>query len=402
MANYLLAWEFGEGLGHAGRLKPLAQALEHRGHHCTLMLRDLVQTHAVLHDTPWPRLQAPLWLYRTQGLPEPAVSLAEILLGQGYLNPEHLAAQIQGWLAAFKLARTDVVVGDYAPTALLAAHIAGIASAAIGIGFYMPPPSQPMPAFRDWEPIAPGRVAHAEAHALASVNAVLKIHGKAPLPGLAPLYQGSQPLLCTWPELDHYGRVNLPSGQSWHGPNFFLSKSGLTPAWPKAFGPKVFAYLKSGHPDHVAVLQALVARGCATVCYLPEVAAGKPPPVQAACLRYAMQPVNLTQVCAAADLVVCHAGEATLVQALLAGVPVLLLPMQAEQFLMARCVDQLGAGINAAQRARPTRFEPLLSELLNQQHIRQQAQAFAHRHADFDHATQVETLVDIFESLLTR
>ena len=48
MARFMFAWEHGGGLGHAGRLKPLALALRQRGHDCALQLRDLVQTRQLL------------------------------------------------------------------------------------------------------------------------------------------------------------------------------------------------------------------------------------------------------------------------------------------------------------------------------------------------------------------
>lgn len=409
MANYLIGWELGGGLGHAGRLKPLAAGLQARGHGVTLWLRDLVQTERLLADVPLPRLQAPLWQHRTVGVPEPQVSLAEILLGCGYLQADHLDALVQGWLAALRLCRADAVLVDYAPTALLAARIAGLPAASIGMGFWLPPAQSPIPAFRDWEPVAPGRVAQAEQRVLASVNSVLQRHGAAPLPALWHLFGGDMPLLCSWPEIDHYPRAPAEAVQ-WLGPNF-LPDAGLAPQWPAGAvtagagagaagaGPAVFAYLKAGHPDHALVLQALVGLGCRVLCYMPEVCAGLKPPVSSPKLHYASGPVDLAQAFAQADLCVCHAGQATLVQALLAGVPLLLLPMQAEQFLMARQVERFGAGINAALLRRPTNFKAVLAPLLADGPQRRAAQDFARRHQGFSHAAQVQDLLDRLQTL---
>ena len=207
MANFLLGWELGGGLGHAGRLKPLAAGLQARGHGVTMWLRDLVQTERLLADLPVPRLQAPVWLHRTVGVPEPQVSLAEILLGFGYLQPHTLQPLVQGWLAALRLSRADAMLVDYAPTALVAARIAGVPAASVGMGFWLPPAQVPIPAFRDWQPIAPGRVARAEQQVLASINGVLRHYGTAPLPALWQLFGGDLPLLCSWPEIDHYPRA---------------------------------------------------------------------------------------------------------------------------------------------------------------------------------------------------
>jgi hypothetical protein len=59
-----------------------AYQLAKKGHEVTLWLRDLVQTATLLSDLDAPRLQAPVWLHRTVGVPEVQVSLAEILLAE--------------------------------------------------------------------------------------------------------------------------------------------------------------------------------------------------------------------------------------------------------------------------------------------------------------------------------
>lgn len=396
--HYLIGWELGGGLGHAGRIKPLAAGLLARGHGVTLALRDLVQTQRLLADLPCPKLQAPVWLHRAMGVPEVQVSLPEILMGCGYVDAQAIDALVQGWLALLRLCRAEALVVDYAPSALIAARIAGLPAASVGMGFWMPPHRQPMPPYRDWEAIAPGRVARAEQLVFDNVNQVLTRHGAAPLAQLSHLFTADMPLLCSWPEIDHYDRGRV-DGDEWLGPNF-LPDSGRPVQWPAGTGPRVFCYLKSAHPDHVAVLQALVALGCSVNCYLPEVAGGKPPPVASAQIHYAEGPVDLRQACAEAEVLVCHAGQATLVQALLAGVPVLLLPMQAEQFLMARQVERAGLGLSAALRRRPTDFQALLRALLAADAPpRLAARAFAARHAGFSHAGQVQVLLARLETL---
>lgn len=396
--HYLIGWELGGGLGHAGRIKPLAAGLQARGHGVTLALRDLVQTRRLLADLDCPKLQAPVWLHRAMGLPEPQVSFAEILMSCGYLDAGAVEALALGWLDLLRLSGAQALVVDYAPGALIAARIAGLPAASVGMGFWMPPHRRPMPAYRDWEPIAPGRVERAEQRVFDNVNEVLVRHGAAPLAQLSHLFTGDMGLLCSWPEIDHYARGE-DAGAEWLGPNF-LPDSGRPVQWPAGSGPRVFAYLKSGHPDHAAVLQALVDLGCRVECYLPEVAGGKPPPLMSAQIHYASGPVDLGQACAEADLLVCHAGQATMVQALLAGVPVLLLPMQAEQFLMARQVERAGLGLSAALRPRPTDFRALAGALLAADAPqRRGARAFAERHRDFSHAGQVQALLARLEAL---
>lgn len=400
MARFLMAWELGSGLGHAGRLAPLAEALIARGHQVDVAMKDVVHTRPMFQGIDVRIFQAPMWLHRTVGLPQPQVSLAEIVLAAGYLTAESLGALVSSWRALMSATQADAVIADYAPTALIAAHIQGLPTASLGIGFYVPPDQAPIPPFRIWENIAVGRVAHHDRQALDVVNTVVRDQGAEPLQKLAQIFRGQRPLLCTWEELDHYGRGPLPKPERYHGPNLSPS-AGEAPVWPPGPGPQVFAYIRHGHPDHAAVLQALVDQGCRTLVYMPEVSGGLPPPVVSPLLRYSQRPVNLRQALAESALLVCHAGAGTMTEGLLAGVPVLMLPAQAEQFLIAMRVQATGAGINAAQQGRPPQFKAMLERLLNQPSHGQAAQALAAKYGGFSHEDQMADLASEFERLIS-
>ncbi len=396
MAHFYLCWELGGGLGHAGRLKSIAQPLRARGHTVTLVLRDLVLMRSLLKDLDIATLQAPVWLHRTAGLPPDQASLAEILLACGYLDAEALAGLCGGWRGLFRQGRPDLIIADYAPTAILAARSLGLPSAALGPGFSMPPADAPLPPLRGWEAPPTARLQATESRLLASANRVLAAHGATPLAHAAELLLGEYPLLCTWPELDHYDRRG---GGPWLGPNLPQPAGGRA-HWPAGEGARVFAYLRHSIPESTQILQALVRRGCRVLCYMPEVAAGAPKPVDSPLLAYAPAPVALPEALAQCELVVSHAGEALVAQALLAGRPLLMLPHAAESFLMARRVEQLGAGINAMGRPRPRDWDALVANVLEEPGWRAAAAAFAWRYADFDPARQLEDLADRFEAML--
>jgi len=395
MAHFTLCWELGGGLGHAGRLKSIALPLRARGHTVSFVLRDLVLTRGVLGGLGIDTFQAPVWLHRTAGLPPEQASLAEILLACGYLERDALAGLADGWRALFRQGRPDLVVADYAPTAILAARSLGLPSVAIGPGFTLPPAGQPLPPLREWEAPQPARMRATEARLLDSANGVLASHGAAPLGEGADLLLGDHALLCTWPELDHFGRAG---GGPWLGPNL-PEPASWAPAWPEGAGPRTFAYLRRGVPESNDVLQALLRRGCRVLCYMPDVAGGGPPPITHPQLAWAPAPVALPQALAACDLVVSHAGEALVAQALLAGRPLLMLPHSTESFLMARRVRLLGAGINAMETPRPRDWDGMVVALLAQPDYRDAAAAFARRHADFDPRRQAEDIADRLEQL---
>lgn len=399
MANFLLAWELGGGLGHAGRLKTLAVELGRRGHDVTIALRDLVHPRTLFRDVRCRRLQSPVWLHDTVGVPAKAASLAEILLAEGYFDADALDSLVGGWRDLAGAVRAELVVADYAPTAITAARTLGVPSVAVGLGFYLPPARRPLPSIRDWARLPEGRLEESEARLLQSVNEVLRRHGAAPFAQGWQLFAGDRSLLCAWPEIDHYARGALPPGEHWYGPTF-LARGGVAPDWPDGGGPRVFAYVKSGYAEHAAVLEALVRQGCRTLCYLPDVAAGKSPPVDHPSIRYAPGPVDLSRAFAKAQLCVSHAGGATMCQALLAGLPLLLLPMQGEQFLLARSVERLGAAINAGARPKPVDYGALVATLIGDASARTAARAFADAHRGFSQEQQAADLCDAIEAML--
>jgi UDP:flavonoid glycosyltransferase YjiC (YdhE family) len=394
MAHLHLCWELGGGLGHAGRLKMLARALLARGHRVTMSLRDLAQTRALLADLDVPKFQAPIWQLGSAGLPPTQGNLAEILFLFGYLDAAPLSGMVDGWRALFGQLRPDLVVADFAPTALLAARAMGLRSASVGNGFYSPPPRKPLPPLRDWEQIPAQRLAAAEARVVSTANALLPASAQ-PVKYAAELFLGDCAVLCGWPELDHYGRAESEAAH-WAGPSL-LSHDGIAPRWPAGGGRKVFAYLKAGHPAHRAVLQALVDEGCRAVVYLAEVAGGAAPPVVSALLHYADGPVDLALALAEAELCVCHAGDATVAQTLLAGVPLLMLPMQNEQFLLARRVAVSGAGYNAALLPADGDWRGAVRRVLGQDSYRLAARAFASRHQGYDPVQKNDELAALLE-----
>jgi UDP:flavonoid glycosyltransferase YjiC (YdhE family) len=359
------------------------------------VLRDLVHTRRLLADVDIPVYQAPLWLHRVEGLPPGEASLADILLACGWLDADAMAGLVDGWRHLLCALHADVVVGDYAPAALLAARSLGIAGSAVGTGFQIPP-AGPLPPLRDWEAIPQARMAATEARVLATANAVLARHGAAPYARAADLLRGDVPLLCTWPELDPWSRGE---GEArWFGPTIASAGAGV-PAWPEGDGPRVFAYLRGPHPEHGAMLAALARAGCRTLCYLPDVAAGAAPPYAHPRVAWAPGPVALHDALRGAAFAICHAGESTVSQALLAGVPLLMLPRTAEAFLTARRVRRLGAGINVNEMARPHDWDAVVGRMLEGSGYRAAAQAFALRHADFDARRQAEAVADVLEAL---
>ena len=169
ISRFLGVWELGGGTGHLHKLGALAKALGRRGHEVRLAVREVGTAARVLGQHAPPVLAAPFFTGRVTGLP-PSANYAEVLLRCGYLDSSGLTALIKAWIALFDLARPDVVVADHAPTAILAARVAGIPTAVIGSGFLLPPLAHPMPDLQPWQPMSRERLISAELRVLEPIN----------------------------------------------------------------------------------------------------------------------------------------------------------------------------------------------------------------------------------------
>lgn len=388
-----MAWELGANLGHLTRLRPVAAALKARGHTMSFALRDVMGSRTLLPPELGRVYQAPLAINAS---PRPAWTMADVLMSCGHGNASHLAGLVAAWQSLIEASECDAVIADHAPTALLAARVADLPALHIGHGFSVPPRLSPLPVFRDWAPPPAQHAAEVDAQVLRCVNTVLSEAGAMPLDRLCDLFYPERTLLCSWPELDHYGGLGRSAGD-YAGPDCEYAP-GAEPVWPPGTGPHVLAYLRSSHPGHAEVLQALAASGLPTLCYLPG---DGPEPVKASTLRYSRQPLDLRRALPRCSLLVCHAGQASVVQALRLGIPVLMLPEHAEQHLLARQVERSGVGVNAALRAQPVAYAPLIAAMVQAEGpYAKAARTVARRHAAFDPAALTATIVEALESVL--
>ena len=190
---------------------------------------------------------------------------------------------------------------------------------------------------------------------LASLNECLLAQGQPAIAGVGELFgRVSRNYLATFPELDHYPQRKSDSGQYL---GVWSDLAGSPVHWPDVPGPRLFAYLKSG-PYLTPVLDGLRESGLPCIVFgpaLPDVRRW-----QGENIRFFEQPLDMTEVCAQCDRAIVHAGHGSTASLLLAGKPILQLPMNVEQYHTALNTERLGAG-----RMAPIDDTILLSFALN-------------------------------------
>jgi hypothetical protein len=174
-------------------------------------------------------------------------------------------------------------------------------------------------------------------------------------------------------------------------------QGGKAPRWPGVEGPKVFAYLKP-FAGLDALLTRLTGNGCRSLLYINGLDAAIRRRFESPTMHFERERLDLAKVAAESDLAILHAGQGTTAAMLLAGKPVLQLPMVLEQRLTADATVRLGAG----ERATPTDAAAVAEKLdgmLGSGRYAEAAGVFAAKYAGFDAAAQVERMAARVEEL---
>jgi UDP:flavonoid glycosyltransferase YjiC (YdhE family) len=393
MANLLYAWEFGANLGHIGAFLPLARALRDKGHSVRWAVASPVSAARVLDREGFTWLQAPTC--PEQPRQGPPLSYADILLRFGYAHPADLLGLTVAWRELMKLSGARAILADHAPTALLAARTLGLPVVLYSNGFCVPPQQTPTPNMRPWLNVPTEQLQTIERAALASSNAVLGHFGQPPLGGVAGLFAVEEDTLLGFPELDHYEQ----RGPARYWGNLPDAGIGDPPPWPEVAGKRTFAYLRAESRHHEAMLQALQALGQPTVVFFPGLKDELRTRFAAPHLRFVTAPLDLARAGQEADAAITYASLSTTTRFLLAGKPVLLLPGHLEQFLMARRVEQMGAGLLVDPEQPATDLLQKLQRVLYESVFAGNAQAFARKYAAFPQEVVIANLVRRIEEL---
>jgi UDP:flavonoid glycosyltransferase YjiC (YdhE family) len=394
MARIAFAWELGGEYGHAVSCSGLGAALHRRGHSIALMFRETAQLTLLPEARAFEIFQAPRAELSSAMQAWPA-SFADILLGFGYGDSASLAQLLGAWRKLLAQWSPDLLIADFAPTALLAARTLGIPRAAYGNGFFIPPHQSPIPPFRIDEPVDPARVESADRTALANVNAALGSIGAARLERLEQAFESDQDFLCTFPELDHYG-TRETSG--YWGPRMRIDL-GHVVDWPDGPGRRVFVYVKTSLPQLDALIDALVARPHRVLAFIPGLDERRRARLASASRRVLGRPVRLDAALRGCDLLVSHGGEIA-GGALCHGVPSLLFPSHYEQYLMALRQRQLGTGAWLPFGATAQDVAAALDGLLRDDRALGNARAFARRYPAWSPPEQRRRIVARIEELL--
>ncbi len=384
MTRALFCWELGDGFGHLFRLAPIGQELVNRGCQVAYGIPDVIHGVACLRNHASKILRAPIWQTPPNVHPL-SQTYSQNLLRNGYWHKESLHRQLRGWFTLFDVCQPDVILAEHAPTVLLAARKSGTPCIATGTGFSLPPLTTPMPGLQPWFTLPERYLIKCEKEFLSCVNPTLQDLGIPALTAVADLFEGAVQMLCTFPELDHYGA--RPDTRYW-GPVVYTPQDKEA-TWPSGKRDNVFLYIKPEHRFFRQIIYLLKEMGLPTLVFAPGLDHEEQRALQGENLSISSHPVNLKTAATHCRLMISEGGHNTGVLMLLTGVPLFICPGQLEQAVWAHRVSEQGLCMTTGFFDPTADLKTRLEAMLSAGGVEDRTRSFAAKYAAFDPAKQV-------------
>ena len=377
------AWELGGNLGHFAAAEPLLERMHRLGQQISICSPQ--GSEATFRRATFP--------YQWQPAPKRfAAPQARTLLGHasilryaaGFYDESNLAVLLENWRALLATLRSDVVIGDFAPAAMLAARSLGIPRIAFDSGFFYPPENVPLPVLDPVRTADTNELRLEEKTVLGIANTCLMRLGTPTLDSFDSLLRADDVLLVNDASLDCFAR---PDSTRFFGPLLRFhqrpsSDDGASAQRSTAQEGiiRIFAYLNRHFETLDAVLESLSLRDdFVSTVYL----GGLDGNVDLS--RWQRKNLTLTRDfteferrISQTDVVICHGGAGTINHALAHGIPLVLLPMFREQELNAQRVSTLGLG-EVASKEMAGAVPRLIARVASDRRVRARAMAHAVR-----------------------
>ena len=407
MQPVLVVWEHGGNLGHLARLLPVAQALRERGHAVVFAVAQPRAVAPLLAGTGVSIVQAPQVLLPLS-FTTSATCPADIWLRCGFASPPHAKVCVEQWLSLFDQLQPASVLVDASPVALYAAQFAGLPTVAFGHGFELPPAMAGLN-FAPWQDGLAQGVAHSERvleSALTGLASTLSSEGSPARRGDGGLAQAravgailslSRQALCTWPELDHFdrepGTADEAGTADFVGPIWNDLPEAQALAWPNKPGTKVLCYLTLTDRRYDFLWQALHMQGANVLVVSPAGIDWVCESTRGWGVTVIQRPVRLTNLLPECDAVIGHGGMGLTSMALHAGKPLMLLPLQLEQGLLAYQLAQRGLAISTLNHLNKAQVQARVTQLLQDVALQLRAVRLSARYPGFVPHTAIDRVV---------
>jgi UDP:flavonoid glycosyltransferase YjiC (YdhE family) len=379
MKTVLLAWELGGGMGHIVTLWRLAKRLRQRDLRLVAAVKNpdagrllCSQGIEIVRAPAWPSASmSPAQIARTS-----SATMGEVLATAGLADGQGLCRLLSEWDDLFLRIKPNLVVGHLAPAASLVAR-GRVPLMLVGDGYALPPAElKRFPRLHSMS--HPGN----ENLTLAVLNTVLQSRRQAQLDYLPQIFSSDARMVVTFPLLDPYAAHRV---EPLDGP--------ILDYVPVASDPKarsIFVYLSRGYALHRDIPDSLLAHAQGLRIHAPALSAEQARDLTRAGAVVDHDPIAPAQALAPASLVIHLGGSGLAAEALMAGIPQLVLSMQVEQWLNGSALQRAGLGrVIRAYDPASTRISHEIDSLLEDTVIARKAVDAGRLHRDLSRRADV-------------
>lgn len=399
----LIVWELGTHLGHLLRLLPVVTELIGKGHEVLLAVPDPAFAHKFLGNAQVKCVQCPTFRSRpgSEQQEGDVVCYADILGRYAFGDEEGLADALTLWASLIGEFKPDVLLIEFAPLAMLAARLHQLPAVHLAIGWEAPPQSRALPIIRASPTVDQASVFEREAALVRRINSHCVNAGVAELQWLSDLYKSATQLIATLPETDHFG----PRLQGQYVGPLFSTEFGPVVRWPEPSAEhatrRVFMYLQ---PDraNLALLKALKNLGARVIAVLPGLQASAAASLNDGHVQLYSHPVRLAGLLEKADFVITNAGHGLVAASLLAGTPLLLIPRNFEQVMLAKRIKSTGAAHVLPREHVAVRAHEAIERLVNDAYAREAAKTIARKYVACTQDGVIAKVVDAVETVFSK
>jgi hypothetical protein len=397
-------------MGYVRPALPVLTHFQQRGAKVLAALKNTTNNADILHSAGFSCVQAPTNMNVSGRADEDMWAYVDLLHAAGFGHVPTMIGLVHGWRGLFELSGATTVLAHHSPAAMLAARTMNLPAQRIGTGFACPPKQSTSKSFLPWAPVEQALTRNRALDLLDNINQVLTFFGATEVDSIDASLAGNvddgRDWLISYPELDHYAGRDSQSAR-------FLG----TIAAPTTDGKEnalkiisefdgVFAYVHPDFPDIVALIEglkkvakigvkiAIFASGLGEATFRQWMASA---PSSFSVLQ---KMVSLPEMLASARLMVSHGSHGVTSAALLAGVPCLVFPRNADQWMLGAALERLGAGNSHTGKLNAATAAKLINEAMSSSTLRGAARQFCNAHSPAGaHSTHtpLTTLDDVWQ-----
>jgi UDP:flavonoid glycosyltransferase YjiC (YdhE family) len=366
-------------LAHVARPVTLAGALDPALYEVVIACSDRSRSFAGMG--PWP--------FKSLDSISSERFLAALASGRPVYDLETLRRYVTRDLELIDEVRPDLVIGDFRLSLSVSARVAGVPYITVTNAYwspYYPRIAYPLPVLPMTKllpiPVAQRMFRWAAPYAMQGhcrpMNRLRREHGLPSLGSdLRRVYtDADHTLYVDFPRL--FAEADLPSNHHFLGPVLWSPPTPEPPWWTTLPTDLPLVYVTMGSSGQLGVLELVLAALAELPVVVMVSTAGAAIPSALPANAYAAEYLPGIEAAARSSLVVCNGGSPTSQQALAAGVPVLGIASNMDQFMNMEAVTGAGAGLLLrADRLHIGAIRTACQRLLNEPSFRDAAQSLS-------------------------